>query len=212
MDLAHTRRVLEALHAAHLDDEAVFARAREFLKCVQRHPSSRHPQPPGSSPEQSGQGEIPYDGGFYFSPVVLGANKGRLADSLGAKYFRSYATATCDGILALLAAGVPRDDERVTTGLAWLHARPNLDRPAGIPMDRSEPWDEALYFYHLAVRAEVYSKLGWPSAARTTVTELLSSKQQADGSFANQQSHLMKEDDPLLCTALAVIALSHATD
>src|SRR6478672_238308 len=56
----------------------------------------------------------PFDGGFYFSPIVLTANKGREErDKRGMYYYRSYATATCDGLLALLACGVPRSDERV---------------------------------------------------------------------------------------------------
>jgi len=32
--------------------------------------------------------------------------------------------------------------------------------------------------------------------------------QQPDGSFENREGSLMKEDDPLVCTGLAVIALS----
>ena len=57
-----------------------------------------------------------FDGGFYFSPIVLGANKGRIERSAGDEpsraFFRSYATATCDGVLALLAAGVDPKDQR----------------------------------------------------------------------------------------------------
>lgn len=200
MDLAHTRRVLEALRAAGLNDRRTFARAEQFLRLVQRHPDDPRPQPAVESSERE---PPPYDGGFYFSPIVLNANKGR-----GETYFHSYATATCDGLLALLAAGVPRDDERVQRALRWLRERPSLERPDGIPRDHPEPWDEALHFYHLAVRAEVYAALGGPAAWKDDIRHLLAGEQLADGHFENRASPLMKEDDPLLATSLAIVALS----
>jgi len=46
------------------------------------------------------------DGGFAFSPVVAGANRGGGAtDGHGRVRFASYATATCDGLLARRALG-----------------------------------------------------------------------------------------------------------
>ncbi len=124
-------------------------------------------------------------------------------------HFRSYATATCDGLLALLAAGVPRDNERVQSAVDWLERHPRIERPEGIPLDHPEPWHDALHFYHLAVRSEAYAATDWPGDWRQRIRAHLAAQQQADGSFINTRSHLMKEDDPLLATALAVIALSH---
>ena len=200
MDLAHTRRVLAALRASGLNDELTFGRAQQFLRLVQRHPDDPRPQPATTPSEDE---PPPYDGGFYFSPVVPAANKGR-----GEAYFRSYATATCDGILALLAAEVPRDDERVRRALQWLREHPSLESPGGIPRDHPEPWDDALHFYHVAVRAEVYAELGGPVSWKDDIRRLLESEQLADGRFENRASPLMKEDDPLLATALAAVALS----
>ena len=51
-------------------------------------------------------------GGFHFSPTVLAANKGREQDTAGQRHFRSYATATCDGLLALLSSGITLQDYR----------------------------------------------------------------------------------------------------
>ena len=45
---------------------------------------------------------------------------------------------------------------------------------------------------------------------RGEMLRLLAKNQRDDGGFVNTKSHLMKEDDPLLCTALAVIALTNA--
>jgi hypothetical protein len=208
MDLSHTRKVLQALREAGGTDDAVFARARVFLRLMQRHPTETRPHPaPLFVPAPPPRG-VRYDGGFFFSPVVLDANKGAvLTDDRGA-FHGSYATATADGALALLAAGVPAGDERVQAARAWLLAHESLDRPDGIPADGPQAWDAAVDFYHLAVRAEAYRALGLASRLREALPRVLGPRQRPDGSFANDRSHLMKEDDPLLATSLAVLALA----
>jgi hypothetical protein len=214
MDLAHTRRALEALNMGH----RVGQRSRElllvyhtqfFLRVVQKHPDAVARQPHDDGNDKSPI-VVTYDGGFYFSPVVVAANKGREeTDEDGAVHFRSYATATCDGILALLAAGVPREDERLMRAAEWLAAHDDLAYPQGVPLDYPEPWGEAIRFYHYAVRAETYAALDWPGDWREQLTTIVAKEQATDGSFRNAASPLMKEDDPLLCTALAVAALEH---
>jgi hypothetical protein len=207
MDLSHTRKVLQALREAGTDDAAVYARALVFLRLMQRHPSEtrRHPTPLAAAPARAG---IRFDGGFFFSPVVLDANKGAvLVDEQGA-FHGSYATATCDGLLALLAAGLSREDERVRAARDWLLRHPRLDRPDGVPTDSPQAWDEALDFYHLAVRAEAYAAIGLSDRMSVEVPRILGPRQRADGGFVNDRNHLMKEDDPLLATALAVVALT----
>jgi hypothetical protein len=42
---------------------------------------------------------------------------------------------------------------------------------------------------------------------RAEIARHLMPLQRQDGSFINDQSPLMKENDPILCTALAVVAL-----
>ncbi len=200
MDLAHTRRVLQALRASGCQDAQAFQRAEHFLRLVQKHPDEPRPQP-----------GCLYDGGFYFSPIVLAANKGR-EDQSRSGQIRSYATATCDGVLALLAAAVRLDDERVQQATLWLQRHPQLDRPAGIPTDYPEPWYDALYYYHLAVRSEAYARLAPPEDWRRLIAAQLAPHQQLDGHFVNRRSALMKEDDPLMATSLATIALQHATN
>jgi hypothetical protein len=212
MDLAHTRRAITAVQLTleynALMDSLYSGYAQRFLAVVQKQPETLDIQPLPEGVERPK--EVPFDGGFYFSPVVLQANKGRLEKD--GNYWRSYATATCDGILALLAAGVPKDDERVTAAVKWLGEHTNLDYPQGIPTDYPEPWGEALQFYHYAVRAEVYDALDFPEADKLALAEKVAALQHADGSFVNGKSPLMKEDEPLLSTALAVVALSHCLE
>lgn len=210
MDIAHTRRVLEAVREAGTAEAAVFDRALVFLRLMQRHPSERRPHPAPLQTSASPPKGLRFDGGFYFSPAVLDANKGAvLADEQGA-FHGSYATATCDGLLALLAAGLPIADERVGAARGWLLGHERLDHPEGVPTDTPQAWGQAVYYYHLAVRAETYAALGLSARLRQRMPLELLPRQRPDGSFRNERNHLMKEDDPLLATALAVIALSGA--
>lgn len=208
IDIGHTRHVLEALRAAGHDDPATYRRAERFLRLLQKHPTEDRPQPNLNGDVATTTSKPPYDGGFYFSPVVLAANKGGTAAHQGREYFRSYATATCDGILSLLACGVRRDDERITAAMEWLKRHPELDYPGGVPVDTNENWRASIRFYHFAVRAECYAALQWPGAWRKELCSIVAGLQQPDGSFVNCDGALMKEDDPLVCTGLAVIALS----
>ena len=68
---------------------------------------------------------------------------------------------------------------------------------------------EAIHFYHLSVRGEVSSRLDLPGTWRTDIVRELAARQAIDGSYQNKMSPLMKEDDRLLATTLAVQALKH---
>lgn len=211
MDLAHTRRVLEALRESGLDDSSVFARAQTFLRFMQRDSSDGRLHPKPLTAVDGLPRGIRFDGGFFFSPVVLDANKGANWVDAKGPFHGSYATATSDGLLALIAAGVPKDDARVVAARLWLEKHPRWDYPEGVPTDDADRWGDAIYFYHLAARGEAYSALGLPGAWRDAVRAELARHQTEEGSFINSRNHLMKEDDPLLATALAVTALSAAS-
>jgi hypothetical protein len=210
MDIAHTRRVLEAIREAGVDDRDVYERAESFLRLLQRHPKTKRPQPNVNGDKPISARSL-FDGGFYFSPIVLDANKGLAAKPGNGKpgHYRSYATPTCDGVLALLACKVSKNDERVRAARRWLERHPKLDYPQGVSKEQPIPWGDTIHFYHLAVRAELYEKLDWPGVWRHRMIELIAGRQRPNGSFMNEH-HLMKENDPLLCTALAVIAMSRA--
>lgn len=138
------------------------------------------------------------DGGFFFSPVVASANKaGRDAGGR----FRAYATATADGLLALRALGAAADDPRVAAARGWLARHAAADHIGGIGPEPPEPWHEALRFYHAMVLAAVLP------AARPALRRMLVARQHGDGSFRCPVVTAMKEDDPVLATALALAAL-----
>jgi hypothetical protein len=171
VDLSMTRHVLQALAAAEVPaSEPAWARARVFIE------RCRNP-----------------DGGFYFSTVVLDANK---AGQDAGKY-RSYGTATADGALALLAMG---DNPR--RAREWLVAHDRPDGAPGFTGEAYQRWTAGLRFYYAAASAENLS-------ASPLLVASLKSEQHPDGSWRNTEK-LVKEDDPLIATTFAVSALTHA--
>lgn len=204
VDLSHTRRVLQALADYGNTDPEVFKKAQIFLRLLQKHPEETRSQPPDKAPAST----IPYDGGFYSSPVIWGSNKAGVADTVP-RYFSSYATTTADGLLSLLAAGVSTEDERVQNALHWLRMHPGWSFPGGIPRGNPAQWDLVLKFYHIAVRVEAYSASGVPLAELQPVSEILKQEQQPEGYFSNPNGAPNKEDDPLLATTLAILALTN---
>ena len=136
------------------------------------------------------------DGGFYFTPAGDGNKAGP---------GRSYGSATCDGIRALRRLGVAADDERVKRGLAWLDAHESYEKNPGFTGE-GRHWETGIWFYYLAALAVVRADLGGPEGWREKIAGEILKRQREDGSFANSDT-TMREDDPLIATALALEAL-----
>lgn len=152
------------------------------------------------------------DGGFFFTPTDATANKaGPSSDGNG---FRSYGTATADGLRALLRLGVGRDDPRVRAAAGWLGEHFDVQRvPGPYPPDR-EVQRTSAYYYWSWTAAHALMLLGpatdglprtrgWPQA----LARALLARQKADGSWRNTAVD-MREDDPLVATPLAASALA----
>ena len=186
-DLSHTRRILQALKESGLKDDSIYHKARIFLELI-----------------QGGR-----DGGFYYSPIVTGANKGGVITESDTEepHYQSYATATSDGILAAFAAGYTQDDDLVKKAIQWLGQHNRLDQPPGIPENNPGQWHRVMILYHLAVRAEVYAKINYPGEWARKMLEILKEKQHPDGSFANPEGARNKENDPILGSTLALKTL-----
>jgi len=133
------------------------------------------------------------DGGFYFSTVNLETNKA--GETNGRP--NSYGTTTCDGILALRAAGVPITDDRSRKAMDWVRSHHILDGAPGFDKPPYQSWRLGLRFYYGAAVAEAMPGL-----------PVLLPPQKQDGSFANSNNQV-KEDDPLIATAFAVRVLCH---
>ncbi|MFQ5730405.1 MAG: prenyltransferase/squalene oxidase repeat-containing protein [Planctomycetaceae bacterium] len=152
---------------------------------------------------------FPGDGGFFFHPQRshLG-NKALWTDKKG-KHPRSYGTATCDGLLCLRFAGTPKSDKRFVAGVGWLKSHPAVK---GVPGFEEAPktlgWTEGLRFYYYCRLAPLLPFLADRDAAgrRKAIIAVLTKDQRNDGRWKNESAR-MREDDPLIATCFAVIAL-----
>lgn len=209
VDISHTRRVLQALREAGYRGDSTYEKASYFLRVLQKHPKALA-SPPHQDTQRVGQAHF-YDGGFYYSSIITGANKAQVANHEAyAPYYRSYATATCDGLLSLLALRDVNSRAQQQNAQTWLAKNTDWSIPVGIPAHDLGQWNQALVLYHLAVRAEVYAHIGWEDQDKTEFMALLKENQVADGSFLNPKGARNKENDPLLGSSLALSALCYA--
>lgn len=142
------------------------------------------------------------DAGFFYSPVDLALNKGQTDRS-------GYGTSTADGVLALLALGLPDDDPEVTAAAAFLRSIHGVVDNPGVAGGPRAPFAPAMRFSYRAGSSRVFARLGGPDGWKQAVVQALVAEQATDGSFANE-SNLQKEDDPLIATSFAIQALVHA--
>jgi hypothetical protein len=194
VDLSHTRRVLQSLQMMIPYEDSILLKARVYLDRVQNDHEDGVPYPNH------------LDGGFFTSIVTPETNKSVHVPDIEHTWY-SYATATCDGLIARIATGQTLEDDQVSQAMEWLAAHQRLDAPEGIPEDDPLQWHRVMKYYHLAVRSEAARATGdaWPPEE---VLKLLSKEQLPDGSFINPMGGPNKEDDPLLATTLTVIALN----
>lgn len=171
VDLAMTRYVLEGFAAAGVrpSDEAL-AKALVYLERCQNP-----------------------DGGFYFSTVEADINKA--GEGTDGVKFRSYGSTTADGVLALRACGIAKDDPRVKRAQDWLRLHHKVDRVPGFEGTARDVWSHGLRYYYMAAVSSAIPDLSTP---------LLPAR--SDGSWSNPVN-VVKEDDPLIATAFALRVL-----
>ena len=202
VDLSHTRRILQTLQLIDNQQDSVFFKSQQFLSLLQKKTTDSRLHPTGI-PNQ----KVKYDGGFYASTVTVSTNKGDITNEENS-YYRSYATATADGLLALIATGLSHEDQQVQDAFQWLLKHPKLEYPEGIPQDDPSQWHRVMFYYHLSVRAQAYHAMNHTGDWENKMVNILLEKQNKDGSFSNPMGAPNKEDDPLIATALVVAGLA----
>ncbi len=198
VDLSHTRRILQTLQLFDNQEDSSFSQSQHFLSLLQKNQTDTRLHPTNIPSDK-----IKYDGGFFASTATVSTNKGDIENQEN-PYYRSYATATADGLLALLAANVDSSDKRVQDAFQWLLNHPILDYPEGIPHDDPNQWHQVMFYYHLSVRAQAYRAMRHVDGWENDLVNILLDKQNTDGSFSNPMGAANKEDDPLIATALVV--------
>jgi squalene-hopene/tetraprenyl-beta-curcumene cyclase len=203
-NISATAYAVEGLRAAGLAvKHPVFGRALVFVNRCQNFAADN------ADPEYD-------DGGFFFTPGDPFRNKaGQILDSKGKARFRSYGSATADGRRCQQACISPLwnadGGKRIEQAIAWFdkYIPPNsvgesLHQHGRFSPDREADRNAAIFYY-----AAAFSECNIGSGAqkrRQWIQSELTRRQRPDGSWANDRN-TMREDDPLLATALAVMAL-----
>ncbi|MFK7769112.1 MAG: prenyltransferase/squalene oxidase repeat-containing protein [Mariniblastus sp.] len=145
--------------------------------------------------------------GFYFtSEIRSNLNKAGWAKD---EQPRVYGTATCDGLGILLHTGSEKDSEAVKQTLAWLVKNRQVDQVPGFT-DEESNWPSSLRFYYLTALSRSLN-LFEPDFAikqRKSIAQLLVDSQAKTG-FWKSDFNQMRENDPLIATSFALIALAN---
>jgi hypothetical protein len=196
-NISATALAVQALGAA--GRQASVQAARPFMERCQNF---------GSSPASEFD-----DGGFFFAIDDPIRNKAGVAghDEAGRERYRSYGSATCDGLLALRACGLRDDHPRMRAGLEWLRRQSEGLAHSGAWPTRREQARESLVFYYAQALATILATLDpmplWAEDCRRELRAALTARQSREGSWQGAAPDSC-EDEPLLATAFALRALA----
>ncbi|MCA9208348.1 MAG: terpene cyclase/mutase family protein [Planctomycetales bacterium] len=197
-DLSNTSFMIDALKATGNDynDEAI-QRAIIFIsRCQNLETEHNTTEFAAKNP----------DGGFYYTPAAGGSSQAGETDAGG---LRSYGSMTYAGLKSMIYAGVKPDDPRVKAAVEWVQKHYSLEENPGMG-------DSGLYYYyHLfgkaldAIGQEQFTDAsGKTHHWRAELAKELISRQQADGSWVNENSRWL-EGDANLVTGYALLALTY---
>jgi squalene-hopene/tetraprenyl-beta-curcumene cyclase len=207
-DLSNTHFSIEALKDAGMkEDDPAFKAALAFVTRCQNDSETND--------QKKFAGD---DGGFIYSPTN-GEGDSEAEDYVGPdgrKMWRSYGTMTYAGLKSLLYAGVKKDDPRVKAAVDWIEHDWTVDENPGMRLYKPANAKNGLYYYYNAF-AKALHAYGEPVITdskgvkhdwRVELIDKLASTQNPDGSWTGEKRWL--ENDPVLSTAYAVMALEQA--
>lgn len=160
---------------------------------------------PGQNDQPWASGDSINRGGFVYYPGNSKAGEMKLAN--GKSALRSYGSMTYAGFMSYLFADIKKDDLRIVEAYNWLRRNYTLGENPGLGQD-------GLYYYYqvMAKALKIYgqneivlsngTKISW----RSDLVKKLLSLQSNDGSWVNNSGRWW-ENDPVLCTAYAVVAI-----
>jgi squalene-hopene/tetraprenyl-beta-curcumene cyclase len=198
-DLSNTAFLVDALKATGNDaDGEALQRALIFVSRTQNLETEHNTTPFAAKNP---------DGGFYYTPAGGGQSQAGNTTEGG---LRSYGSMTYAGLKSMIYAGVKKDDPRVKAAIAWLGKNYKLDENPGMGT-------AGLYYYYQTY-AKALSALGEDTFKdekgvahdwRQELLGALKERQQADGSWVNENNRWL-EGDANLVTAYALLSLSYA--
>ncbi|MFC1498510.1 prenyltransferase/squalene oxidase repeat-containing protein [Verrucomicrobiota bacterium] len=149
-------------------------------------------------------------GGFFYKPDESKA--GTTTNKQGVVVLRSYGSMTYAGLLAMIYANVSREDTRVQSAFKWSAEHWSLEENPGMGA-------QGLYFFYNVltkslssygadlIPREDGSYVNWKiELAKKLVSSQKIDPETGHGYWINQEGRFW-EQDPVLCTAYAVLAL-----
>jgi hypothetical protein len=198
-DLSNTAYLIEALHALGADgDDPAIQRALVFVGRCQNLEGKWN---------DTEFGDKVNDGGFYYvipTEKVDPSETDRATPNGG---LRSYGSMTYAGFKSLVYAGLTKDDPRTQAALKWIGDNYSVTENPG------QGTAGLFYYYHLfgsALAASELQQVADHDWRKDLVTQL-TKEQRPDGSWTNDNRQWM-ENDPNLCTAFALLALSYCDE
>jgi squalene-hopene/tetraprenyl-beta-curcumene cyclase len=206
-DLSNTHLALEALYYSKnlfADDPASkdepkldFDAAIDFVSRCQNLKAGN---------DQSWVSEDPTNkGGFVYRPGETKAEPMKTAE--GREALRSYGSMSYAGMLSFIYADMDAKDARMTAVMEWLGKNYTLEENPGMGAQG------LFYYFHtmskaLALASTRQAVEGKMASWRQDLAKQMFNKQQADGSWTNENGRWM-EKDPVLVTSYGVLTLAH---
>lgn len=207
-DINNTTLALEALHYTRYlkSDVANDPETKDLNWKAAAQFISRTQNLPGANDQPFASNDPDNKGGFVYFPENSMAGQTTLPD--GKVVYRSYGSASYNGLLSLTYAQVDVKDPRVKAVLDWLNRNYSLEENPGMGQAG------LFYYYHMMAKGLSLAgvdtltlkdgkKLKWRPALAKRLLDL----QASDGSWVNQQNGRFWERDPHLVTAHAILTL-----
>ena len=201
-DLSNTQFMVEAMLAAGVSkDDPSIKKALGFISRCQNLKSEYNDQPFAEKASEADKG------GFVYNPLDQENEKSDKRTPAGG--LRTEGGMTYAGLKSFLYAGVGKDDPRVKAAVAWIKKNYTVTENPG-------QGQAGLYYYYVTF-AKAMDALGEEPFVdakggkhdwRRELFDELKKKQQADGSWANENKAFL-ENAPELATAFALMALSY---
>jgi squalene-hopene/tetraprenyl-beta-curcumene cyclase len=219
-DLSNTQYAIEALRAAGVaEDDPAMDAARKYLERTQNR--SENAENKDAKYKIEGKTVVPgNDGSAPYEPGVSKAGMRRLPD--GTYIPRGYGSMTYALLKCYILVGLEADDPRVKATLDWLGENYTWDENPGFESTVRESSREdaaqarywGLYYYYTtaakALRLLGKDTIETPDGPKNWRIELANSileRQQKDGSWINDKAKRWNEDDRIIVTGYALIAL-----
>jgi len=219
-DLSNTQYAIEALRAAGVsEDDPQMKAAIKYLERTQNRSENESNKDAGY--EIDGKKVAPgNDGSAGYEPGVSKAGMHKLPD--GTFVPRGYGSMTYALLKCYILVGLDKDDPRVKATLKWLgenytwNENPGFEETAressGKAAEEARYW--GLYYYYLTAAKALHllgqdvvdtpeGKKDW----RVELSNAILKRQNEDGSWINEKSSRWSEDDRVIVTAYAVLAL-----